>query len=161
MPNHARPQSTQTEASRPRRNPQVDPIEAANAERERDGAGRPMRSSLSDTDQRGAGPRHDVIGSFDASHVELRGPRPSRDPGSYTDAEMALRNTVRAALEESGIDVSEVQVEVLGHEVVLLGEVGDGPSHRGVVNVAQSVRGVTRVDDQLRVLRPDRGPIET
>jgi hypothetical protein len=116
-----------------------------------DPTGRRLPQSLSSTDQGGTGPHEGRVAPF-VDHVEAPARRPRRDADDETETEARLRDAVERELAaEPRLGGARLGVAVVGSEVVLLGRVG-GRGFRNIAeNIAQSVPGVTSVDNQLEV----------
>jgi hypothetical protein len=119
---------------------------------DRDALGRPLRSSLTDTDQSGTGKKDKWIGPSHGENMTLPGPSKARKAAAMSETERDLKRTIELELSaEHRVDISRVHVDVDGTEVVLSGEVPERGMRNLAENLAQAVDGVTTVDNQLRV----------
>jgi osmotically-inducible protein OsmY len=81
-----------------------------------------------------------------------RGPYAGRGPKGYQRADERIREDICDRLcEHGGIDASNVEVQVLGTEVTLIGFVPTRSQKRLAEDVVDSVSGVNEVHNQLRV----------
>jgi osmotically-inducible protein OsmY len=74
-------------------------------------------------------------------------------PKGYTRSDERLMEDICEQLGHSGIDVSEVSVEVSGGRVKLEGTVKDRRSKHAIEDIADDCSGVTDVDNRIRVQR--------
>jgi osmotically-inducible protein OsmY len=82
----------------------------------------------------------------------MRGPYAGRGPKGYQRSDERIREDVCDRLCEHGaIDASDVEIQVVGCEVTLLGFVPSRWQKRLAEDVADSVSGVNEVHNQLRV----------
>jgi len=84
------------------------------------------------------------------------GPHRGRAPRGYARSDERIREDVCDLLmEEAQIDPSEVEVNVSGGEVTLDGFVAEKAEKRLAEDWAEEVLGVTHVQNNLRIRRPD------
>jgi osmotically-inducible protein OsmY/CBS domain-containing protein len=105
--------------------------------------GKPDRSNY------GVGPGNTRFGNdATASRGENRG----RGPRNYQRSDDRIREDIADRLTDDAlIDASEIEVTVEGREVTLSGSVRDRHERRRVEDIAESVAGVTHVQNNLRV----------
>jgi BON domain len=83
-----------------------------------------------------------------------RGEHRGRGPRGYRRSDERIREDVNDRLtDDDRLDASDVEVSVSDCEVTLNGSVGDRPSKRRAEDLAESVSGVTHVQNNLRVNR--------
>jgi osmotically-inducible protein OsmY len=83
---------------------------------------------------------------------ESPGPHSGRGPQGYRRSDERIHEEVCDRLTAHGhVDASEVEVQVKDGEVTLTGKVGDRRQKREAENVAEGVRGVIDVHNQLRL----------
>ncbi|MFC4454570.1 BON domain-containing protein [Deinococcus sonorensis] len=81
-----------------------------------------------------------------------------KGPRGYQRSDDRIRESVNDALEDDhGVDASDIEVQVQGGEVTLTGTVTDRMQKRRAEDVAESLRGVRDVHNQLRVSAEGRG----
>ncbi len=78
-------------------------------------------------------------------------PAVRRGPKGYRRADTRIYEEVCEALEDSGLDASEINVRVEGGECTLEGTVRSRDDKRGAERIAERVRGVADVHNRLRV----------
>ncbi|MBN8609100.1 MAG: BON domain-containing protein [Deltaproteobacteria bacterium] len=78
-------------------------------------------------------------------------------PKNYTRSDERLREEICDALANSGHDWSEVEVQVSSGEVTLTGTVADRSEKLHAEHMADAVRGVNEVTNQLKIKRPEAG----
>lgn len=81
-----------------------------------------------------------------------RGPRAERGSADRVRDEIYRRLTA-----DSWLDASQIELEVEGGDVTLVGAVESRRSHRLAEDIAASVPGVVHVDNHLRVTAEERG----
>jgi CBS domain-containing protein len=88
-----------------------------------------------------------------ASRGEVRrGEHSGRGPKGYERSDERIREDVNEGLmDDAMVDASEIQVEVSGREVTLSGTVRDRREKRRAEDIAEAVRGVRHVQNNLRV----------
>lgn len=80
-----------------------------------------------------------------------------RGPKNYRRSDDAIRDDVCERLTmDHDVDASEVEVNVYESVVTLSGTVSDRHSKRLAEDIADSVRGVKDVNNELRVSRPEQ-----
>jgi hypothetical protein len=83
---------------------------------------------------------------------ESPGPHSGRGPQGYRRSDERIHEEVCDRLTAHGhVDASEIEVQVKDGEVTLTGKVGDRRQKREAENVAEGVRGVVDVHNQLRL----------
>jgi hypothetical protein len=83
---------------------------------------------------------------------ESPGPHSGRGPQGYRRSDERIHEEVCDRLTAHGhVDASEVEVQVKDGEVTLIGKVQDRRQKREAENVAEGVRGVVDVHNQLRL----------
>lgn len=81
-----------------------------------------------------------------------RGPYAGRGPRGYQRPDERIREDVRDRLTEaSDLDASEIEVSVEGGVVTVSGTVDSRVAKRRVEDIAESVRGVKDVQNQLKI----------
>jgi osmotically-inducible protein OsmY len=104
-----------------------------------------------DTDRRDWGRRRDESGE---QHHRGRGPR------NYARSDERIREDVNDRLtDDPHIDASELEVSVQNREVTLTGTVRSRFEKRHAEDIAESVSGVTHVQNNLRVQTQAPGPM--
>ncbi len=83
--------------------------------------------------------------------------RMGRGPKSYQRSDDRIREDLCERLMQSWMNAENVDVQVRGGEVTLLGTVDSRAEKRAIEDVAESVLGVNEVHNQLRVRRADTG----
>jgi len=79
-----------------------------------------------------------------------------RGPRGYTRSDDRIKEDINDRLTDHyAIDASDVDVEVNGREVVLTGTVNSRHQKRLAEDLAESVSGVSNVENRLRVKRND------
>jgi CBS domain-containing protein len=102
----------------------------------------------------GMGPGNTRFGNdATASRGEVRrGEHQGRGPKSYQRSDERIREDINERLtDDAMIDASEIEVQVQNREVTLTGTVRDRNERRRAEDVAESVSGVTHVQNNLRV----------
>ena len=75
-----------------------------------------------------------------------------KGPKDYQRSEARIREDVSDRLsDDDDLDASEIDVKVSGNEVILSGTVEDRESKRRAEDIAESVSGVSNVQNQLRI----------
>jgi len=98
--------------------------------------------------------RADDLPAREARHQD----QTSHEPGGWRRSDDRLRAEVSAALvRDRGIDASDIEVHVEQGDVTLKGTVADKFAKRHASHVAESVPGVTNVQNLLRVRRDGDG----
>lgn len=93
------------------------------------------------------------IGSFDGGYGTPSPEKSGRAPKNYTRSDERLREDVCESLARSGHDWSDVDVQVSNGEVVLTGTVSDRSEKLHAEHLADRVRGVNDVTNQLKIKR--------
>jgi hypothetical protein len=87
--------------------------------------------------------------------AQPRGPFAGRGPRGYQRADERVREDVCDCLTEaSDVDASDIEVSVTDGVVTLSGTISDRAAKRRAEDIADSVRGVKDVQNQLRVQPP-------
>ena len=109
-----------------------------------------------------ANDRSDYAGGRDYNpeargYRDLESSRPSyrgRGPKNYQRSDERIREDVCERLaEDHDVDATDIEVTVSGGVVVLTGSVGERQAKRIAEDLAESVRGVRDVENNLRVAR--------
>lgn len=79
--------------------------------------------------------------------------RTARGPKGYQRADDRIREDVCDAIADAGLDASEVEVSVANGVVKLSGTVQQRRDKRAIEDVAEGVRGVQDVANEIRVAR--------
>lgn len=80
-----------------------------------------------------------------------------KGPKNYRRSDERIREEINDRLtDEWNIDASDLEVTVSGGEVILTGYVGDRFQKRRAEDVTEEVRGVTHVENRIRVNSPER-----
>jgi hypothetical protein len=102
----------------------------------------------------------DVVGSrYDYDHPNLRQVFPEEDhrgrgPRNYRRSDQRIREDVSDRLtDDPYVDASDIEVAVENGEVTLVGSVMSRPVKHRVEDIAESVSGVTHVQNNLRIQR--------
>lgn len=75
-----------------------------------------------------------------------------KGPRNYTRSDERIKDDVNDRLTEDGmVDATDIDVEVRNREVTLSGQVGNRMAKRRAEDIAESVSGVTHVQNNLRV----------
>jgi osmotically-inducible protein OsmY len=107
------------------------------------------RGGMRDSERWGEGARRP---SMREESWMTRGPYAGRGPKGYHRSDERIREDVCDRLcEHGGIDASDMEIQVVGSEVTLLGTVSSRWQKRLAEDVADSVSGVSEVHNQLRV----------
>lgn len=69
------------------------------------------------------------------------------------------RHIVRALHRDADVDARSIEVGVSGHEVTLEGTVGSWRERESAERAAMHATGITRVDNRIRVVWPEAGPM--
>jgi hypothetical protein len=86
-----------------------------------------------------------------------RGEHRGRGPKNYQRSDDRIREDINERLtQDPGVDASEIEVRVENREVTLTGTVRDREEKRRAEDVAESVAGVSHVQNNLRVGGPER-----
>jgi CBS domain-containing protein len=102
----------------------------------------------------GMGPGNNRFGNdATASRGEVRrGEHQGRGPRNYQRSDDRIREDINERLtDDAMIDASEIEVQVQNREVTLTGTVRDRNERRRAEDLAESVSGVTHVQNNLRV----------
>jgi CBS domain-containing protein len=108
----------------------------------------------------GSGPGNTRFGNdATASRGEVRrGEHRGRGPRNYQRSDERIREDVSERLmDDPRVDASEIEVAILNREVTLTGTVRDRNEKRWAEDIAQSVSGVTHVQNNLRVGQRQEG----
>jgi hypothetical protein len=98
--------------------------------------------------------RGSSYGEVESFTWDIEGPYRGRGPRGYKRSDERIHEEICDRLEAHGqIDASDVEVKVEGCEVTLTGTVPDRRTKRLAESVAESVRGVVDVHNQLRLGR--------
>ena len=86
-----------------------------------------------------------------------------KGPKDYQRSEARIREDVSDRLsDDDDLDASEIDVRVSGNEVILSGTVEDRDSKRRAEDIAESVSGVSNVQNQLKIGKSsDSNPLAT
>jgi hypothetical protein len=96
--------------------------------------------------------RSSEYGQVDSFSWDLEGPHRGRGPRGYQRSNERIHEEVCDRLEAHGhVDASQIDVKVENGEVTLTGTVSDRRTKRLAESVAESVRGVVDVHNQLRL----------
>lgn len=90
---------------------------------------------------------------MDQQREEYRG----RGPKNYRRSDDRIKEDVNDRLSEGYLDASDIEVAVQSTEVILTGTVNSRADKRRAEAVAESVTGVTNVENRLRVKQNDYG----
>ncbi len=90
---------------------------------------------------------------MDQQREEYRG----RGPRNYRRSDDRIKEDINDRLSEGYLDASDIEVAVQSTEVVLTGTVNSRADKRRAEAVAESVTGVTNVENRLRVKQSDYG----
>ena len=88
---------------------------------------------------------------MDQQREEYRG----RGPKNYRRSDERIKEDINDRLSEGYLDASDIEVEVQSTEVVLTGTVNSRADKRRAEAVAESVTGVSNVENRLRVKQTD------
>ena len=88
---------------------------------------------------------------MDQQRDEYRG----RGPKNYRRSDDRIKEDINDRLSEGYLDASDIEVEVQSTEVILTGTVNSRADKRRAEAVAESVTGVTNVENRLRVKQGD------
>ncbi|MFL5742881.1 MAG: BON domain-containing protein [Flavisolibacter sp.] len=89
---------------------------------------------------------------------KVNGPHKGKGPKGYHRSDERIQVDVCDRLSDNpAIDASEVEVKVQGSEVILTGTVDSREDKRCAEDLAESVSGVTNVQNQLRVSHSEGG----
>ena len=86
---------------------------------------------------------------MDRQRAELRG----RGPKNYRRSDERIKEDVNDRLSDGYLDASDIEVAVSNSEVTLTGSVYSRSDKRRAEDIAESVSGVTNVENRLRVTR--------
>lgn len=96
--------------------------------------------------------RSSNYGGIESFTWDIEGPHRGRGPRGYKRSDDRIHEEVCDRLEaHGGVDASDIEVKVEGCEVTLTGTVPDRRTKRLAESVAESVRGVVDVHNQLRL----------
>ena len=85
-----------------------------------------------------------------------------RGPKNYARSDDRIRDDVNDRLtDDPHIDASDIEVSVSNHEVTLSGRVNSRFAKRHAEDIAESVSGVTHVQNNLRVQQPTEAMANT
>jgi hypothetical protein len=85
-----------------------------------------------------------------------RGGFRGRGPRNYRRSDERITEEINDRLtDHDELDAADIEVNVTGGEVILLGTVDSRESKRLAEDIVESVSGVTQVQNQLRVARPE------
>lgn len=87
-------------------------------------------------------------------------PKVGKGPKGYSRSDDRIREEISEHLSETGHDWSEVEVRVQGGEVTLTGTIAERPMKHEAERIAESVRGVVEVTNQLRTTRAAAPSVE-
>ena len=90
---------------------------------------------------------------MDQQRDEYRG----RGPKNYKRSDERIKEDINDRLSEGYLDASDIEVAVSGNEVTLTGTVNSRADKRRAEAVAESVTGVSNVENRLRVKQNDYG----
>lgn len=91
-------------------------------------------------------------GTFRYGPPRTTGPYAAGGPKGYTRSDEAIREDVCERLaKEEWLDLSEVEIDVSGGEVILRGSVASRRQKHAIEDVAAEVAGVIDVTNELRV----------
>lgn len=90
---------------------------------------------------------------MDQQREEYRG----RGPKNYRRSDERIKEDINDRLSEGYLDASDIEVTVASTEVTLTGTVNSRADKRRAEAVAESVTGVTNVENRLRVKQNDYG----
>jgi osmotically-inducible protein OsmY len=80
------------------------------------------------------------------------GPHRGRGPKNYQRSDERIREEIIDRLtDDPDVDASEIEVEVKSGEITLMGMVDERNSKRRAEDIAESVSGVTQVENRLKV----------
>jgi osmotically-inducible protein OsmY len=86
---------------------------------------------------------------------DRRGSHRGRGPRGYTRSDERIRDDVNDRLtDDPYVDASDIEVAVSGREVTLTGTVDSRLARRRAEDIAESISGVTHVQNNLRVRQP-------
>ncbi|MBV8520131.1 MAG: BON domain-containing protein [Acidobacteria bacterium] len=95
--------------------------------------------------------------SWNVGHADDRGARPSyrgRGPKNYQRGDDRIREDICERLaDDDDVDATDIEVSVSGGVVVLTGSVNERHAKRLAEDLAESVRGVREVENNIRVTR--------
>jgi osmotically-inducible protein OsmY len=80
---------------------------------------------------------------------------PGRGPKGYRRSDDRIKEDVNDRLSEGYLDASEIEVSVMNAEVTLTGTVNSRSDKRRAEDIAESVAGVTNVENRIRVKHSD------
>lgn len=80
---------------------------------------------------------------------------PGRGPKGYRRSDDRIKEDVNDRLSEGYLDATEIEVSVMNAEVTLTGTVNSRSDKRRAEDIAESVAGVTNVENRIRVKRSD------
>lgn len=95
------------------------------------------------------------IGSFDGGYGGRTTETSGKAPKNYTRSDDRLREDVCESLARSGHDWSDVDVQVTNGEVTLTGTVSDRSEKLHAEHLADRVRGVNEVTNQIKIKRAE------
>ncbi len=85
------------------------------------------------------------------------GPHRGKGPKNYHRPDERIYDDINEQLTDSDdVDAYDISVDVHGGDVVLSGTVGDRQSKRLAADIADGVKGVTNVENRIRIRPPDR-----
>ncbi len=87
---------------------------------------------------------------FGAPAIQRRGPK------SYRRSDARIREEICEAMSDTPIDASEVEVAVVDGHVTLTGTVAHRADKRRLGDIAETIRGVEDVTNDIRIPRVDR-----
>lgn len=79
-----------------------------------------------------------------------------KGPKGYKRSEERIKEDVSDLFTEDPLlDASEIEIEVIEHDVILKGTVSSRMQKRHAENIAESVSGVQHVENRIRVIKPE------
>ncbi len=97
-------------------------------------------------------------GAFPESRMSAATPgvHAGKGPRSYRRSDESIQDEVcRKLTDDPSIDASDIEVTVSECEVILQGKVDSRTSKRRLEDLVESVRGVSHVENRVRIQKPD------
>lgn len=98
------------------------------------------------------------LGDEDAERRRYRDQHRGRGPKGYVRSDERIREDINDRLTDDwALDATDIDVQVAEREVTLTGEVASRADKRRAEDIAESVSGVTNVQNNLRIRQQTRG----
>ena len=110
-------------------------------------------SSTGEYDNQWAGSRHQNAPQHSwGEHSQSIGSHRGKGPKGYKRSDSRIEEDINEALtQDHYIDSSEVQVSIVNGDVMLLGNVSTRDEKRRAEDIAESIPGVTNVENRIRI----------